>query len=66
VRSLRTLIGRDETLGVERGILRGVAWRWLLEAAGMRPGFPRPTLAIGDHADPLATASPARRTDEPS
>jgi glycosyltransferase involved in cell wall biosynthesis len=62
LRSLRTLIGRNETLGVERGILRGIAWRRLLELAGTRPRFPRPTLAAESHADPLATSSPARES----
>lgn len=41
LRPLRRLIGRDETLGGELALARGIAWRWLLELAvgrAQRPG----------------------------
>jgi hypothetical protein len=50
LRPLRRLWGRDETLGGELALARGIAWRWLVAAAsrerpGRRPrdaGFPDP------------------------
>lgn len=41
LRPLRRLIGRDETLGGEIALARGVVWRWLIELAvlrAVRPG----------------------------
>jgi glycosyltransferase involved in cell wall biosynthesis len=38
LRSLRRLSGRNETLGLELGLLRGSAWRRLAARAGARPG----------------------------
>jgi glycosyltransferase involved in cell wall biosynthesis len=52
LRPLRRLVGRDETLGGETALTRGVMWRWLIEIAvgraeepGRRPydaAFPDP------------------------
>jgi glycosyltransferase involved in cell wall biosynthesis len=57
-RSLRTLFGRNETLAVERGLLRGILWRRLLPIAGQHRRFP--ATPRGLTAEP-ATRSPARR-----
>jgi len=60
-RSFRSLLGRDETLAVERGLLRGIAWRRLLPIVGRRPGFPAAPLRLSaDVAEP-PTRSAARR-----
>jgi glycosyltransferase involved in cell wall biosynthesis len=57
-RSLRTLFGRNETLAVERGLLRGIVWRRLLPIAGRHRRFPATPRSLT--AEP-ATRSPARR-----
>jgi glycosyltransferase involved in cell wall biosynthesis len=60
-RSFRPWFGRDETLAVERGLLRGILWRRLLPIAGRRPAFPAAPRRLTDHhADP-PTRSRARR-----
>ncbi len=42
VRRLRSLVGRNETLGAEGGLLRGIAWRRAVAAiSGRRRPFPR-------------------------
>jgi glycosyltransferase involved in cell wall biosynthesis len=58
LRSLRTLFGRNETLAVERGLLRGILWRRLLSLLGRRRWFPAtPRTLTGEPP----TQSPARR-----
>jgi hypothetical protein len=37
-RPLRRFVGRDETLGGEWALTRGILWRWLLPIAARRPG----------------------------
>jgi glycosyltransferase involved in cell wall biosynthesis len=60
-RSLRNLVGRNETLASERGILRGILWRRLLPLLGGRDWFPAAPAELG--AGEAPTQSPARRAD---
>ena len=57
-RSFRNLVGRNETLAVERGLLRGILWRRLLPLAGRLRRFPATPLSLT--GDP-PTRSPSRR-----
>jgi glycosyltransferase involved in cell wall biosynthesis len=57
-RSFRTVIGRNETLAVERGLLRGILWRRLLPLAGRHRRFPATPLSLTGE---LPTRSPSRR-----
>lgn len=41
VRPLRRLAGRDDTLGMERVVVRGLAWRWMIRLLGRAPERPR-------------------------
>jgi glycosyltransferase involved in cell wall biosynthesis len=45
LRPLRRLIGHDETLGSETGLVRGILWRWLVALGAGRWGGP------GQHLD---------------
>jgi glycosyltransferase involved in cell wall biosynthesis len=45
-RSFRTVFGRNETMAVERGLLRGIAWRRLLPLAGRHRRFPATPLSL--------------------
>ena len=56
-RSLRTIVGRNETLSSERGILRGILWRQLLRPFGRQNWFPATPPAPSD-VPPIR--SPAR------
>jgi glycosyltransferase involved in cell wall biosynthesis len=57
-RSFRTVLGRNETMAVERGLLRGIAWRRLLPLAGRHRRFPAtPPSLTGEPP----TRSPSRR-----
>ena len=58
-RSFRPWFGHDETLAVERGLLRGILWRRLLPFAGRREIYPAAPRALS--ADAAPTRSPARR-----
>jgi hypothetical protein len=58
-RSFRPWFGRNETLSVERGLLRGILWRRLLPLAGRRPAFPGAPRLTERHDPP--TRSAARR-----
>jgi glycosyltransferase involved in cell wall biosynthesis len=40
-RPLRRLLGRNDTLGMERVLVRGIAWRWLIALLGRGPERPR-------------------------
>ena len=40
LRPLRRFVGRDETLGGESALARGVLWRWLIELAALRAERP--------------------------
>jgi glycosyltransferase involved in cell wall biosynthesis len=57
-RSLRTVVGRNETLSSERGILRGILWRQLLRPFGRQDWFPA-TPPVPSDVAPIR--SPARR-----
>ncbi len=41
LRPLRRVVGRDETLGGEAPLARGIAWRWLIEVLSWRAERPR-------------------------
>jgi glycosyltransferase involved in cell wall biosynthesis len=58
-RSFRTLFGRNETLAVERGLLRGILWRRLLPFAGRHRRFPATPRSLTGEPAPLR--SPSRR-----
>jgi glycosyltransferase involved in cell wall biosynthesis len=57
-RSFRNLWGRNETLAVERGLLRGIAWRRLLPLGGRLRRFPGTPLSLTGEPP---TRSPSRR-----
>jgi hypothetical protein len=40
LRPLRALAGRNETLGSESALARGIAWRWLVAALAVRARTP--------------------------
>ena len=60
-RPLRRLIGRDETLGGEFALVRGIVWRWLLMALVGRARKPGRRLADASFPDPPRFEQPRLR-----
>jgi glycosyltransferase involved in cell wall biosynthesis len=60
-RPLRRLVGRDETLGGEVALVRGILWRWLLPVAVGRAQLPRGRAFDASFPDPPQFEQPRLR-----
>jgi len=60
-RSLRRLIGRDETLGGEIPLVEGIIWRWLIRLASMPARIPARGRADASFPDPPLYEQPRLR-----